>query len=159
MGASLTTDEKYLVNRMNAVSSKVQLATKIADLGEFKDVTLTTAQLLALFTTPVSVLPAPGAGYANIVTAVYGSISYNSATYSGANNIVLKYTDASGVTVATFTAAFLNSSASAGYLAIGASGVAAANAAIVASMGTANPTVGDSALKLRIYYRKVALPM
>ncbi len=58
-----------------------------------KKTTLTTAQVLALFTTPISLVAAPGAGYAILVHRVTGAVDYNSAAYATNTTQEVRYTD------------------------------------------------------------------
>lgn len=128
-----------------------------ADVLRYRDVTLTSAQILALNATPITVLPAPGAGLANIVLGIYGTLDYASATYSASTDTLdFKYTDGSGDLVAQLTNAFLESAADGrAYAEAQAECVPVVNAPVVAHVGNANPTTGDSNIKLRIYYRQV----
>ena len=68
------------------------------------DVTLTTAQVKALFATPVTVVAAPGAGLANVLHSVVAFLDFNTAAYDGiaaGEDFVLKYTNAAGLTLIT----------------------------------------------------------
>lgn len=68
-----------------------------------KIVTVTSAQLLALFTTPITVVPAPGAGFAVVVNKVVCRTVAGTA-YAGiaaGEDLVLAYTDASGPQVSS----------------------------------------------------------
>lgn len=130
-----------------------------------EDVTITTAQVLALFTTEIEVVAAPGAGLATILE---GAMIHKPAgtAYAGiaaGEDLSISYTDASGLAVAGCeTTGFLDSVAALSrwvnaYRA--ASGlsqiVPVANAALVLHMLVGNITTGDSDLILRLYYRVV----
>jgi hypothetical protein len=125
-------------------------------------ITVTSAELLALFTTPKAIVPAPAAGYAVIPVDARLFLDYNSAAYDGiaANeDLVLRYTDASGNIAATIEATgFLDASADAHRHAI-FSGliVPTAAAALVLHMTTGNIATGNSPLRIRVRYRTVPL--
>lgn len=140
-----------------------------ADATQQVDVTLTSAQLLALNATPISVLAAPGANKAYIILGVVATKIAGTA-YAGIDvneDITLKYTNGSGATLCTIeTTGFLDqttaqsrhsypsswtTNAASALLAI----TPVANAAVVAYMTTAEITTGDTDLKLRIYYKVI----
>ncbi len=138
-----------------------------ADAAEFAgmssvDVTVTSAQLLALNATPKTLVAAPGAGKAIIFEGAVLHLDYNSAAYAGiaaGEDLSFKYTDGSGVEVATCEATgFLDATADeARYVrpADVAGFEPTANAALVLHMLTGEITTGNSPLKVRVYYRIV----
>jgi len=56
---------------------------------QVKKVTVSSAELLAIFTTPKLMLPGPGANYVNNIISITHFLDYNSTTYVSANP--LKY--------------------------------------------------------------------
>jgi hypothetical protein len=129
---------------------------------------ITSAQMLALNATPVTLVAAPGAGRALILERMQLWLDYNSAAYAGiaaGEDISIKYTDGSGAAVAGVEATgFLDATADAfrwvkGYNA--ASSVSdftpTANAALVIQMLTGEITTGNSPLRYRLWYRNVEL--
>jgi hypothetical protein len=128
-------------------------------------VTVTTAQLLALFATPVALVAAPGAGRALIFE---GAIAYKPAgtAYAGVaagEDLSVKYTDAAGAAVGGAEATGFLDQATAQTRYIRATGTASgvsditpvANAALVLHMLTGEVITGDSDLTLRIFYRDI----
>lgn len=129
------------------------------------DVTVTSAQLLALFATPITLVAAPGANFALILDSAvlhkpagtaYGGIA-------AGEDLSIKYTNAAGAAVGGCEATgFLDQTTAQtrflrGYNA--ASGVSditpVANAPLVLHMLTGEITTGDSNLLVRVYYRVV----
>lgn len=129
------------------------------------DVTVTSAQLLALFATPITIVAAPGAGRALILDSAvlhkpagtaYGGIA-------AGEDLSIKYTNAAGAAVGGCEATGFLDQATAqtrflqAYRA--ASGVSditpVADAPLVLHMLTGEITTGDSPLRLRVYYRVV----
>lgn len=132
---------------------------------QFVDVSISSAELLALNATPKQIVAAPGANLALVLESV---VAYKAAgtAYAGiaaGEDLSIKYTDASGLEVAEFeTVGFLDQAtaqtryASAFRAASGVSSITpVANAALVMQLLVGEITTGNSALKLRVYYRVV----
>lgn len=122
-------------------------------------VTLTSAQILALSTTPIQILPAGGTGaYISIDEILVKGPATGSTPYTGANALEIRYTDGSGVKLTGDAAAALINSASGRVdKVVGAAGTAVANAAVVAVVPTANPAAGTGTITLDIVYRVIGL--
>lgn len=124
----------------------------------YKDFTLTATQMDTLNATPVSILAAPGAGLVTIVEGIYTRVAPGVTPFeAGSATLDYKYTDASGVVVATAVpnAQVEAATAAVGYYrSIATAGVPVANAAIVASIGT-DVSAGDGVVYGRIWYRTV----
>lgn len=137
------------------------LQTIIDSTGVTYDVTLTSAQLLALNATPISVLPAPGANKAWVVNRVTAYKPAGTA-YAGiavGEDLALKYTDAAGTAVATIeTTGFLDQATAQVRSVKGLDTDVApvANAAVVAHMLTGEIITGNTDLKLRIDARIIS---
>lgn len=156
---------KFLGNILSpnnwAVFSQLQLSNGV-DNGSVMDsvkVTLTSAQIKALNSTPQTLIPAQGAGTFIEVLSVNARLNFGSAQYTGANAVELRYTNGSGAKVSgDLASAWLDAAASALVHAIPAAVTPVANAPVVASVPTANPAVGDSTVTLEIFFRVVTLP-
>lgn len=87
--------------------SKLSLGSVV---NEYKTGTLTLAQMLALYTTPVEILPALPTGYMYVVDKLVLEAVYGSAAFSGGGTVYLEYgSTAHGTDYAsgTIAAAFL----------------------------------------------------
>lgn len=125
------------------------------------DVTVSSAELLALNATPKTIVAAPGSGLAIIPISAVLFLDYNSAAYAGiaaGEDLAFKYTNAAGTQIFSVEATgFLDATADATrYADAGASLLTpTANAAVVLHMLTGEITTGDSPLKIRFFYRVV----
>jgi hypothetical protein len=144
-------------------AGKVLNAMLDSNIVRYADVSISSAEMLALNTTPKTLVASPGAGFALIPTELYSTITYASATYvCNAAGLVLKYTDGSGTAPgAVLTQGFCQSASSAlQNVKVAATAYAPTTAAaLVLHAGSANPTTGDSPVKVRIYYRVVPNPI
>lgn len=123
----------------------------------YQDFSLTAAQMDTLNATPVSILPAPGAGLSILVTSIWTKVYSTGFTAFELGSGVLSYlyTDGSGAKVtADVPNASVETATDAEYLAVAASVVPVANSPIVAK-ASADVTAGTGNVKGRIYYRIV----
>lgn len=129
----------------------------ILGVAQRRTTVLTTAQVLALHTTPVSLIPAPGAGKYIEVISVVAKTTFNTIAYTGSNALELRYTDGSGVKVTgDIAAALVNAAATRADKALGAAvAVMVANAAVVAVVPVADPAAGNSPITIDVLYRIV----
>lgn len=128
---------------------------------------ITTAQVLALNTTPQTIVAAPGAGYAIQVISASGKITYNSVTYATNGELVI-YTDTATVEQASFySASFLFATVSkiAAAFPVGATfGSMTAtgtqiieNKALKIKVNTGDPTAGNSDIEVFVMFRIIAV--
>jgi hypothetical protein len=128
------------------------------------DVTISTGELLALNATEKTLIAAPGAGKVLVPELIQFHYDFATTAYAGiaaGEDINIRYTDSSGVIVATLeVTGFLDGTADE-YRTLrplaDAAKEPAANAALVAHMASGEITTGDSPLKCRIFYRELAV--
>jgi hypothetical protein len=159
---------KAIVGKLNDMLTELyaELTGEADELPlNYVDVTITSAELLALFTTPKTIVAAPGANLALIFDQI---IAYKPAgtAYDGiaaGEDLSISYTNAAGLAVAGIeTTGFLDQAtaqlrhASAYRAATGiSSSTPVANSPLVMHLLTGNIATGNSDLKLRVYYRVV----
>lgn len=133
-------------------------------LNSFIDINIPTASVLTLNTVPYAIIPAPGAGFAVIMKEVFATVTYNSIAYTcnSAGASFLGKSDGSGANHGiVLTQTFIQASASTAIHARGTSTavVPVANEGVWLKATSTDPASGNSAIKLRAWYKIVALPI
>jgi hypothetical protein len=122
-------------------------------------VSLTAAQLIAIGTTPVSLIAAPGAGKCIIVDNVTLKMVTTATQFTGGGAMEFRYTDASGTKVTTdIPAAVVTAGAGTSFTnvrGIEASLTGVANAAVVVTNATAAFAAGTGSAEVTIEYHVV----
>jgi hypothetical protein len=120
--------------------------------------TITTAQVLALNSTPLTIAAAPGAGFAIDVLSASMKMTYNSIAYT--TNIQLELFTTGATAPQVFWASSLGLSSSAITRSQNTSGSAnqlIENAALTVTVATGDPTAGDSDITVYVSYRIITL--
>jgi len=145
--------------------------TKLADLENLKStffcetlcttVTITSAEVLALNSSPLEIIAAQGAGTAIQVIGAVLKVDFNSAAYASATTPYLgtltSYDD--GMQFNAFLAALSTTMAYGAFVDAAPSAGAdiIENESIVLGTAAAAPTGGDSDLQIWVYYRIIAV--
>lgn len=138
----------------------VTSAKMAEDLVRTVQVSLTAANIIAMGTTPVSLIAAPGAGKIIIIEHILFKMVRTGTAFTGGGAAEFRYTDASGAKVSADVAAAVITTGGAGteYAAVGgleASLTPVANAAVVIRNGTAAFAAGTGTAVVTIKYRIV----
>jgi hypothetical protein len=120
---------------------------------------LTAAEVKALYTTPLALVAAPGAGKVISVVEVFAKYVFGTTAFTGSNNLEFRYTSSSGAKVtADIDAALLLAASGTNYRKVSpieAEITPVANAPIVIGVPTGNPAQGLGALTITVYYRTI----
>lgn len=142
----------YITYRV--ITSYTNFAPSVLDTT----ITLTSPQLLNIFTAPVTIIPSPGANKTIEVVSATAKLLFNTTPYASTNNIALICATA---TAPQITFSILNGTSNKKFIAYPttASGANAtqliSNQPLQATNQITNPTAGDSSVELHIYYRIV----
>ena len=129
---------------------------KVAGRIYEKEVTLTSAEILALYTTPKTLVAAPGTKKVIQFISAVAFLDFNSVAYATAGILTIKYTNGSGTAVSdAVAAAALCNQADDCYEEFAKNTVETeltSNAALVLTCDTANPTAGNSPITIKVIY-------
>lgn len=150
-------EDQGLYENVGTITSAVWRAVG----GQVTAFTLSSAQILALHTTPISLVAAKGSGIVTIVDEIVAKQTFGTVAYTGSNALEFRYTNASGAKVSADLPATLINAAS-GVIYGSVKGVVTAlvpvaNAAITVSVPTADPAAGDGVITGFIRYHTVTL--
>lgn len=138
------------------IAGKIKGSLGILGVAERKTVILTTAQLLALHTTPQTILPGITGKTISIDEIIVTCPAAGNTAYTGTNALEVRYTGASGAkATGDLAAAALNSITSRVDKLVAAAVTAVPGDPVVASVPTADPGAGTGSLTLDIIYRYV----
>jgi hypothetical protein len=132
------------------------------ELIHTREITLSSAELLALDTTPIEVIPAPGSGRAIVVWDYYGFLDFNSVAYTD-GDLKLHYTDAAGQPIIQFNSDWHNAAADSHTYGLCEGptsltfGLILTPAAPVVICDTGVLATGNSIIKLRLRYEIIDL--
>lgn len=116
------------------------------------DLELTAEQILTLNSTPIEIVPAPGAGKYIRPLEAWGKIYSDPSVYVSSGDVRISFVD--GATVAQFSNSFLTETDDSVYSATAYSGKLLINTGLEVSVSTEDPTQGKGTLHL---YIKVAI--
>lgn len=142
---------------IQVIQGKIKGSQGIIGVAERTQVTLTSAQILALNTTPQTLVAAPGAGKSiSIDEIIFKAPASGATAYTGANAVEVRYTDGSGAkATGDIAAAALNSVSGRVDKAVAAAVTAVVNSPVVAVVPTANPAAGNGTVTFDVIYRVV----
>ena len=150
-GFVLTSDSRGMATWQASGASVLNSAT----------VTLDSSKVRLLHTVPDTIIPAQGANTIIVVTSIFYSLEYNTVPYSAATGTTLQII--LGGSTINNNNNFLGYSSNAVY-GINSSGyggqsgsITTANAPLTLTVGSSNPSVGNSSLKVTVLYYVVNL--
>lgn len=143
-----TADTSQSINGSSYKAELNQIATTVGAYQYYNEINVSSAELLTIFSSPVTILPSPGAGkYYDF--KIYAEYNYETAAYDLSNvrlvdNNILQISptipinqtsDRVVVYYGLFNTSIVNSS--------------------IRLYGSSNPTVGDGTVKIKIWYNIV----
>jgi hypothetical protein len=154
------------VNGSKIGANAVDYANLALDVAASATISLTAAQIKALYDTPVQLVAAPGAGKLIVIDSILWDIAYGTTQFTAGGVLAAQYGNtvhgAGPVASGTLAAASLNGVAASGFLSNGgiAGGLSVAktaslNTAVYLSNQTADFATGDSTATLYVRYRVV----
>lgn len=120
-------------------------------------IVLSSAQILALFATPVVVIAAPLAGLIAIVDRLLFQMLATATQYASGGVVTLQYSGGAAVLTGSIAAAVVNSASVSYTTLVGAGVTGLAATAITVSNATGAFTTGTGTAKLQIDYHLVSL--
>lgn len=126
---------------------------------QYAVVEVSSAEILALFTTPKELVAAPGANKSIEFISAFIAYDKGATTYTinGSGDMQVKYTNGSGAAASSTraTTGFIDQAGDqvSQLEKVGGTVVPVVNAAIVLALATANPTLGDGTLHIKVAYR------
>jgi hypothetical protein len=159
----LTTIQAGAVTGSKIANNAVDFANLALDVTQQVTVSLTAAQIKALYDTPVQLVAAPGAGKLILIESITWDIAFVTTQYAAGGVIAAQYGNtvhgAGSVASATIAAATLNGVAASGFLSQGAAALnvpaTVENTGVFLSNQTGDFTTGDSTATLYVKYRVI----
>lgn len=153
----LNTADARLFTRQGSNIKEICLQNSLIGTSQFATLTLTSAQILALNTTPITLVAAPGVGKAIVVKSCWGRLNYNTTTYSSGATIELKIAGANGyiannqILIESSVTRISRFNEADEYLGVSSQKNYIENAALQVR-ADANPTTGNSTIDLLVEY-------
>ena len=155
--AFLNVTDARLFTRAGSTIKEIGLQNSLVGTVQYATRTLTSAEILALATTPITLIAAPGAGKAIVPSKVYCRLNYNKFNYkninlfiklNGANNDVAGGSSIIGSSLTRIT----QLTSSNDNLNTASDLTLIENASLIAYLNL-NPTVGNSTMDILIEYQ------
>jgi len=155
LSGDVTMSNTGVVTIADGVITEANLAFTLGDIlyDEFE---ISSAQILALNSTPVTVVPAQGANTLIIPLEFWVFLDYESATYAAGGAIHLRIGTVSVGNVAATTVTSASDLVTKFVLTTAVASGSLLNQALVVDCATANFTTGDSPLKCKLLYKVVS---
>lgn len=155
LSGDVTMSNTGVVTIADGVVTEDMLAFTLGDII-YTDFEISSAQLLDLFTTPVTVVPAAGANTLIIPIECWAFLDYNSATYAAGGAVHLAIGTVSCGSIAATGVTSASDIVSKFVLTTAVSSGSLLNQDLKVYAASANFTTGDSPLKCRLLYKVIS---
>lgn len=153
--------EGYQVDGADVIDASGVVVGTLAETAiRYAEVTVSSAEILALNATPKTLVAAPGAGKVLEFVSATAILDYNSAAYAGVGateDLVIRFTDASGAIVSTTleTTGFIDQTSDQlrTHKAIVTDLTPVANSPLVLHLLNGEVTTGNSPIRYKVAYR------
>lgn len=155
LSGDVTMSNTGVVTIADGVVTEDMLAFTLGDII-YTDFEISSAQLLDLFTTPVTVVPAAGANTLIVPIECWAFLDYNSATYAAGGAVHLAIGTVSCGSIAATGVTSASDIVSKFVLTTAVSSGSLLNQDLKVYAASANFTTGDSPLKCRLLYKVIS---
>ena len=137
-------------------TSAVATAKLLDPLIKVTEITVTPADMVALFSTPKTLLEAPGAGYAHVFFGATARLKYGGTAYATAANVIVRYATPTTISTTLTGAGFFHgtTNATTTHKVITTDVSVQADTAIQLQ-GSANFTLGNSYVYYKVWYATI----
>ena len=138
----------------NIAANTITSGNIAASVLQYTSIALTSAQIKAMYTTPVSVLAAPGAGYVNVIDSV--CLVFTAGTqYTSGGAVAIQYHTGAVACTNTISETIIQSASSSNSFRAGKDAAAVANDIIEITNATGVFATGTGTAVLHVWYRTV----
>jgi len=155
LSGHVTMSNTGVVTIADGVITEDMLAFTLGDII-YTDFEISSAQLLDLFTTPVTVVPAAGANTLIVPIECWAFLDYESATYAAGGAVHLAIGSVSTGSIASTAVTSASDLVSKFVLTTAVASGSLLNQDLKVYAATANFTTGDSPLKCRLLYKVIS---
>lgn len=158
----------YVKQQYKEIGAAAYVTDRIRHIiGGFRTVKIPAANMLTLFSSPVQLVPAPGAGLIVVPSLLVATMVYGSTTYAtNAGGASLNYGPLGAGTAAgfTITQGFLQSASGTNTIVLRGTTTAFLpttadfNAPLTLLASTSDPTTGNSDMYVRVYFDVISVP-
>jgi len=158
--AFLNVTDARLFTRAGSTIKEIGLQNSLVGTYQYATRTLTSAEILALGTTPITLIAAPGAGKAIVPSKVYCRLNFNTTAYATSTILIIKTNGAidnsfrhSNILTATISIIDEFYSEFGGMSTTSSTKLIENQSLIIRTSSASNPTTGNSTMDILVEYQ------